>query len=156
MSPPAATLCRAVPCHVLRDPSGLFSTLHTPNLFRKQMLPVSFHVHPGRLQLLIPGSKETIHIKPEIQFHASVPVPLTWEHWLLTPGICIPTHVGTSAPNPCGQTQFHVSTPRMELPPLEVSGCKSPGMLPARYCHPTVLVQARQRRGSRAWTVINV
>lgn len=41
------------------------------------MLPVSFHVHPGWLQLLIPSSKETIHIKPEIQFYASVPVPLT-------------------------------------------------------------------------------
>lgn len=136
LSPPAAPLCGVAPHHMPQAPDRL-STLHSKPIW-EQMLPIFFCVHPGWLQLLMPGPKETVHIKPGTQFRAAVLAPPS-------PGALAPNswHVGTPAPSPSGQTQLHLSRPHMELPPLKVSGHKSQGMLPAGCCHLSALVQAR-------------
>lgn len=92
------------PSTCTRTPTGCFPP-SAPNPLGKQMLPVSFRVHPGWLQLLIPGPKETIHIKPGIQFCAAVPVPPSLSapapnSWHVCPHTCRDSSPKTVRPDP--------------------------------------------------------
>lgn len=136
---------------MLWDPDGLFS-----NLFWKQMLPISFPVHPGWICVLVAGPKEATCIKPRMQPRAAASMPLP-------PGAAAPNsqhmhpHIFRAPTlSLSGWTQLHLSRPSTELLPRAVSGHKSQGKLPPQCCHPSALGQAKQRRGSRVWVVITI